>query len=206
MSENPEIIHLDEQYASLTILYKLIYITPDFMSCMGKRETRFLKVIADGLGIKVDDDLGSGGPGRSYRKGISMSKLLQMFPDDEAAREWFESVMWPNGPVCPKCGTGDNIRPSTHKSMPYRCAGCRRHFSVKVGTVMERSRLGYQNRVLAIYQMLTNAKGISSMKLHRDLGICQPTAWFMLHRLREAISSLARPEAMEGPVKDVRGG
>ena len=179
----------------------MIYITPNFMSCMGKQETRFLKGIADGLGIEIDDGLGSGGPGRSYRKGISMSKLLQMFPDDETAREWFESAIWPNGPVCPKCSLGDNVRPSTHKSMPYRCARCRRHFSVKIGTVMERSKIGYQNWLLAIYQIVTNVKGISSMKIHRNLGIRQPTAWFMLHRLREAISSLARPDLMEGPAE-----
>ena len=95
------------------------------MPRMGKRERQFLKMIADGLGIKIDDGPGSGGPGRSYRKGISMSELFQMFPDDKIARVLFESVMWPNDPVCPKCGSGDNVRPSTHKSMPYRCAGCR---------------------------------------------------------------------------------
>ena len=115
------------------------------MSCMGKQEIQFLKMIAYGLGIEIDDGQGSDGPGRSYRKGISMGELFQLFSDDEAARAWFKSVMWPNGPVCPKCGSGDNIRPSTHKSMPYRCAKCRRHFGVKIGTVMERSRLGYRN-------------------------------------------------------------
>ena len=114
------------------------------MSCMGKREIRFLKAIADGLGIEIDDGLRSDGPGRSYRKGISMSELFQLFPDDEAARAWFESVMWPNGSVCLQCSLGDNVRPSTHKSMSYRCADCRRHFSVKIGTVMERFRLGYR--------------------------------------------------------------
>ena len=147
---------------------------------MGKRETRFLKVIADGLGIRIDDGLGSGGPGRSYRKRISMSELFQLFPDDQTAREWFESVMWPNGPVCPKCSLGDNLRPSTHQSIPYRCARCRQHFSVKIGTVMEQSKIRYQNWLLAIYQVVTNVKGISSMKFHQDLGIRQPTAWFML--------------------------
>ena len=103
----------------------MIYITPKFMSYMGKREIQFLKMITDGLGIEIDDGQGSGGPGRSYRKGISMSELLQLFPDNEATREWVESVIWPNGPVCPKCRSGDNVRPSTHRSMPYRCAGCR---------------------------------------------------------------------------------
>ena len=176
----------------------MIYITPNFMSCMGKQQIRFLKKIADGLGIEIDDGLRSGVPGRSYRKGISMSGMV---PNDKTAREWFESAMWPNGPVCPKCGSGDNVRPSTHHNMPYRCAGCRRHFSVKMGTVMERSRLGYQKWALAIYQVATNVKGISSMKIHRNLGIRQPTAWFMLHRLREAISSLARPDLMEGPAE-----
>ena len=69
------------------------------MARIGKQEIQFLKKIADGLGIGIDDGLGSGGPGRSYRRGISMSELLQIFPDDKTAREQFESVMWPNGPV-----------------------------------------------------------------------------------------------------------
>ena len=66
---------------------------------------------------------------------------------------------------------------------------------------MELSRIGYQNWALTIYQVVTNVKGISRMNLHRNLGIRQPIAWFMLRRLREAINSLARPEAMEGPVE-----
>ena len=93
----------------------MIYIIPNFIVCMGKREIRFLKVIADGLGIQIDDSLRSDGPGRSYRKEISMSKLFQMFPDDGAARAWFESVLWPNGQVCPKCSLGDKVRPLTHQ-------------------------------------------------------------------------------------------
>ena len=70
----------------------MIYITPKFVSCMGKREIQFLEKIADSLGVKIDGSRRSGGPGMSYRKGISMSELLQIFPDGETAREWFESI------------------------------------------------------------------------------------------------------------------
>ena len=86
--------------------------------------------------------------------------------------------------------------------MPYRCRGknCRKRFSVKVGTIMEASNVGYRLWAVAIYLVLTNLKGISSMKLHRDLGVTQSTAWFMLHRIREAFAS--HPDTLfMGPVE-----
>ena len=168
---------------------------------MGRQETQFNKRVAEGLGIQVDDDTGSGGPGRSYRKGITLAELFKMFPDDEAAREWFEATMWQDGPVCPRCHSGEPAKPSTHLTMPYWCVRCKRHFSVKVGTVMERSKIGYQKWVIALFLVLTNAKGTSSMKLHRTLGIRQPSAWFMLHRIREAMRTMAQDDAMSGPVE-----
>ena len=168
---------------------------------MGKRETQFLMRMAESVGHPAGDDAGSGGPGRSYRNGITLADLLEMFPNDETAREWFEATVWPDGPVCPRCRSGGDVRPSTHLTMPYRCAGCKRHFSVRVGTVMECSKIGYQKWAIAIYLVMTNAKGISSVKLHRDLSIRQPSAWFMLHRIREALRTMAGNDAMSGPVE-----
>ncbi|MXZ68331.1 MAG: IS1595 family transposase [Acidimicrobiia bacterium] len=116
-----------------------------------------------------------------------------MFPDEAAAVEWFERIRWPNGvDACPRCGEVGRVAAVPNaKPMPYRCAGCRRYFSVRTGTVMESSRLPVRKWVIALYLVSTNLKGVSSMKLHRDLGVTQSTAWFMLGRIREAWADAA---------------
>lgn len=124
-------------------------------------------------------------PGKHWRKGMSLVELLRKFPDDAAAEAWFASVRWPDGVRCPHCDHDSIQHPTTHPTMPYRCRGCRRFFSVKVGTVMQDSKLGYQEWAIAVYLANTNIKGTSSMKLHRDLGISQKSAWHLAHRIRE---------------------
>ena len=124
--------------------------------------------------------------GKSFRKGIGVIELLEMFPDEDTARKWFEDIRWPEGRVCAHCGS-DRTREASHAKMPYWCANCRSYFSVKVGSVMEASKIGYRKWAIAFYQILTNLKGVSSMKLHRDLGITQKSAWFMGRRIREAM-------------------
>ena len=121
----------------------------------------------------------SKGPGRAYRKGISLIELARMFPDDATAERWFSKGRWPDGPRCPHCHKTETVKRCTHPSMPYHCRECRRFFSVKVGTVMENSNIGLQQWAFAVYLMATNLKGTSSMHLHRDLGITQKSAWFM---------------------------
>lgn len=139
------------------------------------------------------------GPGKSHREGISLEDLIEMFPDNEAARKWLENGHWPDGNrYCPRCDS-EFTNPGTHKTMPYWCTACRRHFSVKIGTVMEGSNLSYRKWAIAIYLASTNIKGVSSMKLHRDLGITQKSAWFMMHRLRNGW--LVAPEQLDGPVE-----
>lgn len=140
-------------------------------------------------------------PGKFQRKGISLLKLAEMFPDDPTAEAWFVEQRWPDGAHCPHCGSINVQSGAKHKSMPYRCREkeCARRFSVKTSTVMEGSNLGYRAWVVAIYLMNTNLKGVSSMKLHRDLGITQKSAWFMAHRLREATTTNVSPFA--GPVE-----
>lgn len=124
-------------------------------------------------------------PGKSTRRGIGIEKLFEMFPDEESAIKWFEAIRWPNGRHCPHCGSTDTkIKPSG-KPQPYRCSDCHKHFSCKVGTVMEGSNLPVRKWVIAIYLMSTNLKGVSSMKLHRDLGITQKTAWMMAQKVRQ---------------------
>ncbi len=127
-------------------------------------------------------------PGRSHRKGVTLLELTQLFPDEAAARTWFERLMWPTGDrPCPRCGSL-NTHDAKHKKMPYRCRDCRSYFSVKTGTVMEGSPIPLLKWVYAIYLDVTGLKGTSSMKLHRDLGITQKSAWFMQQRIREAFA------------------
>ena len=125
-------------------------------------------------------------PGRSHRKGLSLVEVTGLFPDDNRAREWFATCRWPGGPTCPYCGTTNVQSGIKHKTMTHRCRECpgKRFFSLKTGTLMEGSKLSYRVWAIAIYLMTTNLKGVSSMKLHRDLGITQKSAWHLAHRLR----------------------
>ena len=137
-------------------------------------------------------------PGKSDREGISLMALADMFPTEESAREWFESRVWPNGRHCPRCGSTETSEAS-HSKMPYWCPACRSYFSVKVGTVLESSKISLRKWVYAIYLHLTSLKGVSSMKLHRDIGVSQPCAWFMLQRIRKAWENDDSPFA--GPIE-----
>ena len=138
-------------------------------------------------------------PGKHYRKGLSIVELTRMFPDDDAAERWFIQQRWPDGVFCPKCGSFDVHERPTRKPQLYRCRSCRKDFSVKVGTLMQGSPLGYQTWAMAIYLNLTSLKGVSSMKLHRDLGITQKSAWHLAHRIRETWEDNA--QAFSGPVE-----
>jgi transposase-like protein len=139
------------------------------------------------------------GPGKAWRKGITIFDLMDMFPDEEAAERWFVETRWPDGIRCPRCESWDVAR-STHPDMPYRCRFCRRHFSAKVGTVMQSSKIGYRQWAFAIYMFTTNLKGTSSMHLYRELGISQNHAWHMGHRLRK-LWEQADEECFDGPVE-----
>ena len=125
------------------------------------------------------------GPGRHYRQGLSVIELMHAFPTEQSAKNWFEQVRWPNGAICPRCGGNDTAIVNSGRPLPYRCKPCVRYFSVKTGTVMEASNLPLQKWVVGLYLMTTSLKGVSSMKLHRDLGITQKSAWFMSQRIRE---------------------
>ncbi|MDE2745675.1 MAG: IS1595 family transposase [Chloroflexota bacterium] len=138
-------------------------------------------------------------PGKSFRTGISLIELFRMFPDDATAEAFFAEERWPGGPECPYCDS-DNVQSgAAHKTMPYRCRTCRKRFSVKTGTVMEASNVGCQKWAIAAFLLTTSLKGVSSMKLHRDLNVSQKTAWFMAHRIREAW--LGEQGLFEGPVE-----
>ena len=122
------------------------------------------------------------------REGLTLQELFRRFPDDATAAAWFAVGRWPHGAVCPRCESTNVQTGAKHPAMPYRCRACGSRFSVKTGTVMEGSNLGCQTWAIAIYQLTTNLKGVSSMKLHRDLGITQKSAWHLAHRIRLAFT------------------
>ena len=128
------------------------------------------------------------GPGRAHREGLTVIQLLDMFPDDASAERWFEEQRWPAGRFCPDCGSTDTVPVASRKPMPYRCRSCRGHFSVRKGTAMQPSKLGLRKWVIALYMMTTGIKGTSSMKLYREVGIRQGTAWFLMQRIREGFN------------------
>lgn len=140
-------------------------------------------------------------PGKAYRDGVSLIDMMQMFSTEQDAIDWFESIIWPDGRYCPKCGSTNTVE-AKHKTMPYWCNGCRGYFSVRTGTPIARSNVPLQKWAIAIYLTLTSLKSVSSMKLQRDLSVSQPTAWFMLHRLREAWSCGGEnDDDFDGPVE-----
>ncbi len=138
-------------------------------------------------------------PGKSHRKGISLIELAAMFPNEEAAKDWFEAQRWPNGVRCAHCHSDRVSACKDAKPMPWRCKDCRKHFSVRTKSVMAESLLPLQKWAFAIYLCATNLKGVSSMKLHRDLKIAQSTAWHLAHRIREAMDS--EEGLFSGPVE-----
>ena len=117
------------------------------------------------------------------RSTISTFKLFEMFPDEERARTYLEGRLWPKGVLCPDCKSGARI--TTRAGGYYRCNACKLDFTVRTGTVFERSHVPLHKWVYAMYLLVTARKGISSMQLAKEIGITQKSAWFVLHRLRE---------------------
>ncbi|MEX2451394.1 MAG: IS1595 family transposase [Rhodospirillales bacterium] len=113
-----------------------------------------------------------------------------IFTDPDKAREHLEATRWPHGPFCPHCGEAEDITPlkgKAHRKGLHQCNSCRKQFSVTVGTVFERSKVPLNKWLAATYLMSSSKKGISAHQIHRILGITYKTAWFMCHRIREAM-------------------
>jgi len=142
-------------------------------------------------------------PGKYWRKGLTLKGFFERFPDDAAAERYFAETRWPDGPVCPRegCGSSNVQVVESRRPQPYRCRTCRRHFSVRTGTPMHASNLGFQTWLLAMYLLATNLKGTSSMKLHRDLGVTYRTAWHLSHRIRESWADQQALGVFAGPVE-----
>lgn len=116
---------------------------------------------------------------------ISTYQFLQRFKDADAARKYLEYKRWPKGAVCPHCGCVERIQ--TRKVVGYyRCLNCVQDFTVRTGTIFERSHVQLDKWLYAMYLIATARKGISSLQLSKELGVTQKTAWFMLQRIREA--------------------
>ncbi|MBK80456.1 MAG: IS1595 family transposase [Gammaproteobacteria bacterium] len=112
------------------------------------------------------------------------------FHDEQAAYDYVEARLWPNGPTCPRCGEHERVTKMQGKSTrmgTYKCRACRKPFTVKVSTIFESSHVPMHLWLQAIYLMCSSKKGISSNQLHRTLGVTLKTAWFMSHRIREAM-------------------
>ncbi len=126
-----------------------------------------------------------------------------IFTDPEAARAHFEAIRWPKGPYCPFCGGFDRVTVLGGKSMGpgwYHCKDCRKKFTAAVGTLYERSHIPLTKWLLATHLLCSSKKGMSAHQLGRMLGLPYKTAWFMAHRIREAMREL-NPTTMGGAGK-----
>ena len=115
---------------------------------------------------------------------ISTFELFALFPDAETARTYLEGRLWPDGPRCPVCGLGERI--TNRGEGYYRCNQCKEDFTVRTGTIFERSHVPLHKWIYAMYLLVTARKGILSLQLAKEIGITQKSAWFVLQRLREA--------------------
>ena len=140
------------------------------------------------------------GPGKAYRKGITLIELVKRFDTEQKAEDWFILQRWPDGVACPHCGSVNIQHVANRNPQPFRCRECRKHFSVKTKTVLHSSNIPLSKWAVGFYLYSTNLKGVSSMKLHRDLGISQKSAWHMAHRIRETLAA-AGPSRFAGPVE-----
>ncbi|MDP3611518.1 MAG: IS1595 family transposase, partial [Rubrivivax sp.] len=116
---------------------------------------------------------------------------LPRFTDEDAAREHLESILWPSGPVCPHCGgteRNSRLNGKAHRAGLLFCGDCRTQFTVTIGTVFERSKVALHKWVYATHLMCASKKGVSAKQMERMLGVSYKTAWFMAHRIREAMN------------------
>ena len=118
---------------------------------------------------------------------ISLLQLFKMFPDQDSARVYLEKRRWNDGVVCPHCGGFKRISARTGRRVGYyRCGDCKEEFTVRTGTIFERSHVPLHKWLYAMYMVVTARKGVSSYQMSKELGFTQKTAWFVLRRLREA--------------------
>ena len=129
---------------------------------------------------------------------ISVFQFMEMFPNEEKAREWFEAKRWAGNIACPDCGSDKTT--NIKREYFYQCRGCRLKFTVRTNTVMHRSHIPAHKWLYAMYSIVTARKGVSSMQMSKELGITQKSAWGMMHKIREGCSS---GDALLGKVVEI---
>jgi transposase-like protein len=139
---------------------------------------------------------------------LNLATLSPMFADEESARLFLENKRWPNGPICPFCGSDKiySLKPKTNSISPVRlgvhkCSSCRKQFTVRIGTIFEDSHISLNKWLMAIHLMTSSKKGVSSLQLSRELGITPKSAWFLSHRIREAMTEKSDMNLLIGTVE-----
>src|ERR1700733_14247572 len=133
---------------------------------------------------------------------ISHYEFLQRFPDETAARNYLELRRWNGSPVCPHCNKGERVQ--VRKVVGYfRCLACKEDFTVRTGTIFERSHIPLDKWLHSMYLISTARKGISSLQLSKEIGVTQKSAWFMLQRIREACGNGPDDEGKRSGVVEV---
>ena len=122
---------------------------------------------------------------------MDASPVQAIFTDEAKAREWLESRMWPNGPVCPHCGADrekvTGLRGKAHRLGVYQCNACREQFTITVKTVFEKSKIPLSKWLTVLFLMTASKQRVSAHHIHGMLGVSYKSTWFMCHRLREAM-------------------
>src|ERR1700740_657529 len=139
---------------------------------------------------------------RRMKKPVTLQQAIAYFSDAERAFEYAKFLRWPDDKVtCPRCGSESNSFVKTRRL--WFCNGCKKQFTVKVGTIFEDSPIGLDKWMTAVWMICNCKNGISSYELHRAIGVTQKSAWFMLHRIREAMKSgtIGRMGSGGGPVE-----
>src|ERR1700758_2280495 len=131
----------------------------------------------------------------------SLYLFLESAPTEENCRKYFESIRWKDGIECPHCLNREKKIYRFKKEFAYKCPVCKKQFSLTKGTLFERTHIGLKKWFTVIYQFLSHKKGVSSHQLSRDLGITQPNAWFMLHRIHRAMYNRKERVVLEGIVE-----
>jgi transposase-like protein len=137
---------------------------------------------------------------------LNMATMAEIFADEDKARAFLENLVWPNGPVCPHCECTEvyklTAKPESKKPVRpgvYKCKKCRKQFTVRIGTVMEESLIPIRKWLMAFHLITSSKKGVSSHQIAREVGITQKSAWFLNHRIREAM----KKEPMAGMLKGI---
>src|SRR6266540_7191628 len=135
---------------------------------------------------------------------LNLAEIVQRFPDADSAAEYLESLRWPDGPVCPHCGESERkayrLKTKTARRL-WKCAACRKQFTVTVGTIFEDSHIPLNKWLWAFYLLCSSKKGMSAHQLHRMLGITYKSAWFMAHRIRYAMGQPSFTTRLSGKVE-----